>query len=121
MNNEDLEKEIVEKGLTAPRVTLEDFEANIKHIEIAKHVSFNGQILRWAVITTQNGFAVTGDPSCAASAENDNTEIGHKIAIDNAKHKLWALMGYALKEKLHTEGLVYRSAEGALVPDKHER
>lgn len=101
MNDHEIEQAVIDKNLTAPRVSLKDLEANITNIEIVKYVSFAGQILRWAVITTKNGFAVTGEPSCAVSQANDNVEIGEKIAIDNAKSKLWPLMGYALKEKLN--------------------
>lgn len=96
----DLEAEIQAKGLTAPRVTLADIEANIAHVEIVKHVAPSGQILRWAVLTTKSGFAVTGRPSASVSSENDNAEIGEKVAIENAKSELWPLMGYALKERL---------------------
>lgn len=95
-----IEKEIVEKGLTAPRVTLANLESNIVDVEYVKHVSKGGGILRWAVITTANGFAVTGKPSAAVSVENDNQEIGEKVAFENAKNELWPLMGYALKQKL---------------------
>ena len=35
-----------------------------------------GQVLRWAVLTTRNGFAVTGRPSVAVSPQNDRAEIG---------------------------------------------
>jgi hypothetical protein len=63
----------------------------------------SGQILRWAVITTKNGFAVTGRPSAAVSQENDNDAIGVKVAIENARQELWPLMGYALKDQLHRE------------------
>lgn len=94
-----LEAEIVNKGLTAPRVTFQDVQDNIADIEIVKHVSRAGQILRWAVITTKNGYAVVGKPSCSVSSENDNAEIGVKIAESNARSELWPLMGYALKEK----------------------
>lgn len=87
----------------APRVTQEDIEANIKSVEIVKHVAASGQVLRWAVITTQSGFAVTGKPSCAVSPENDNADLGEKYAIENAKDEMWALMGYALKQKLSEE------------------
>ena len=100
MIDKDIEQEIQAKGLNAPRVTLGELKANIKHAEIVKHVSVTGQVLRWAVITTQNGFAVTGNPSCSVSSANDNAEIGEKIAIENAESELWALMGYALKQKL---------------------
>ena len=83
-----------------PRVTQEELEQNIVHIDVVTHKTVAGQVLRWAVLTTKNGFAVTGKPSCAVSPERDDPELGTKYAIDNAKDELWALMGYALKEKI---------------------
>ena len=100
MSDKDIESEIQAKGLTAPRVTRDDMIANIAHAEIVKHVSITGQVHRWAIITTKNGFAVTGKPSCAVSSENDDEAIGKHIALTNAENELWPLMGYALKEKL---------------------
>jgi hypothetical protein len=100
MLDQEIESEVQAKGLNAPRVTLADLEANIAEVEYVKHVSVSGKILRWAVITTQNGFAVTGKPSAAVSIENDNQEIGEKVAFDNAKSELWPLMGYALATTL---------------------
>lgn len=96
----EIEKDIQAAGLTAPRITPADLEANIVHTEIVKHVSPSGQVLRWAVLTTKNGYAVAGKPSASASSANDNAAIGEKIAIDNAKSELWPLMGYELKSKL---------------------
>lgn len=87
----------------APKVTPADMEANIVHTEIVKLVSKSGQILRWAVLTAKNGFAVTGRPSVAVCPENDNADIGEAIAIENAKHELWPLMGYALRSKINEE------------------
>ena len=101
MTDATIEKEIQAKGLTAPRVTLADIEANIVHTEIAKHVSASGQVLRWAVLTTKNGYSVAGNPSCSVSSENDNQEIGEKVALANAKAELWPLMGYELRSKLN--------------------
>lgn len=98
--SQSIEQEIQSKGLAAPRVTPTDLEANIAETEIVKHVSKSGQVLRWAVLTTRNGFSVAGKPSCSASSANDNQEIGERIAIDNARQELWPLMGYALKERL---------------------
>lgn len=95
-----LEAEIQAKGLTAPRVTLADLEANIADIEIVKHVSKTGQVLRWAIITCQNGFAAVGKPSVSVSPANDNAEIGEKVAIDNTRGELWPLMGYELRSRL---------------------
>ena len=85
---------------TAPRVTPADLDANIVHTEIVKHITHSGQVLRWAVLTTRNGFAVTGRPSASVSPLNDNAEIGDALAIENAKNELWPLMGYELKSKL---------------------
>lgn len=95
-----IESELVLKGKSAPRVTQSDLLANIVHTDIVKHVSRSGQILRWAVLTTRNGFAVTGRPSASVCPENDDPALGERLAVDNARNELWALMGYALKEHL---------------------
>lgn len=100
MTDETIEQEIQAKGLTAPRVTPADLQANIVHTEIVKHISPRGQVLRWAVLTTRNGFAVTGRPSASVSSANDKAEIGERVAIENAKQELWPLMGYALRDEL---------------------
>lgn len=100
MDATTLEQEIQSKGLNAPRVTPSDMQGNITHTEIVKYVSHSGQILRWAVLTTRNGFAVTGRPSVSVSPENDSAEIGERIAIENAKQELWPMMVYALRDKL---------------------
>jgi hypothetical protein len=95
-----IERLIQAKGLTAPRITPEELDANIIDVEIVKHVSVGGQVLRWAVLTTRNGFAVTGRPSVSVSPENDDSEIGVAVATQNAKNELWPLMGYELRSKL---------------------
>lgn len=103
MNTQDQSTEdaiVAADANVAPRVTLADLQANITQTEIVKHVSPSGQVLRWAVLTTRNGFAVTGRPSACVSPANDNAEIGERVAIDNAKQELWPLMGYALHEQL---------------------
>lgn len=104
MTDNQIEQEIQAKGLTAPRITLADLNANIVHTEIVKHVSQSGQVLRWAVLTVKNGHAVHGEPSCSVSPENDNAEIGEKIAVENARRALWPLMGYELRSKLASVG-----------------
>lgn len=100
MTDKSIEQEIQAKGLTAPRVTLADIEANIVHTDVVTYITHSRQVLRWAVLTTSSGFAVTGKPSCSVSPENDDPEIGQRVAIDNAKGELWALMGYELRTKL---------------------
>lgn len=96
----EVERLIQDKNLTAPRIRPSDLQANIKDVEYATHVSKSGQVLRWAVITTQSGFAVAGRPSVAVSPENDDEEIGLRVAYDNAVNELWPLMGYALRDRL---------------------
>lgn len=103
MNDQSIEKEIQDKGLMAPRVTLDGLHDKIKGVEICKFVSSSGQVMRWAVLQMENGFAVTGKPSCAVSSENDDQELGEKIAISNAQDEVWALEGYLLKQRLHEE------------------
>lgn len=85
------------------KITLQDIEENIIDTEIVKHVTKSGKILRWAILTTKSGFAVTGRPSATINQANDNIEIGEKVAIDNAKSEIWALMGYHLSVKIQEE------------------
>jgi hypothetical protein len=111
-----IEQEIQSKGLTAPRVTPSDIEANIKECHYFTALDgvdghFRGGpeaqacdgkalgLLTFCVLVLRNGFTVTGESACA-SPENFDAEIGRKIARENAKQKIWPLMGYALKNKL---------------------
>lgn len=96
MSSETVEQEIQRKALTAPRVTPQDIDAAIK--SEAFHV-FEGSCLTVCCLTLQNGFTVTGESACA-SPENFNAELGQRIARDNAKQKIWPLLGYALKQQL---------------------
>ncbi|QOR55739.1 MAG: hypothetical protein YHS30scaffold667_35 [Phage 65_10] len=100
MNDQAVEDACIAKGLNAPRVTKDELHANIVSKEFVRHVAPSGQVLRWAVLTTKSGYAVTGRPSVSVSPANDNAEVGESVAFDNAVNELWPLMGYALKERL---------------------
>lgn len=115
MNDETIEQEIQDKGLTAPRVTPADVEANIASeyfftasdgvsVEAAKSPAFcfetSLSLLTFCVLVLRNGFTVTGESACA-SPENFDAEIGRKIARQNAVAKIWPLLGFSLKQKLH--------------------
>lgn len=91
-----VEQDILDKGLTAPRVTPERLDEVILTSEY--HV-FPGSCLTVCCITLENGFTVTGESACA-SPENFDAELGRKIAFTNAKNKIWALEGYLLKQTL---------------------
>lgn len=117
MTDQAIEQEIQAKGLTAPRVTPDDIEANIasEHYftaadgddsENAKSVGDEKggayehlRLLTFCVLVLKNGFTVTGESACA-SPENFDAELGRKIARQNAVAKIWPLMGYALKTEL---------------------
>lgn len=113
MNDQAIEQEIQAKGLTAPRVTPEDIEANIAeeyyfsasdHISNRESVEYAPQLdlLTFCVLVLRNGFTVTGESACA-SPENFDAKLDRKIARQNAVNKVWPLIGYALKERLAAE------------------
>lgn len=114
-----IEQEIQAKGLTAPRVTSADIEANIcgetyftaadglkgvlhcNSLLVSPDVEVYGPLalLTFCVLQLRNGFTVTGESACA-SPENFDAEVGRKIARANAVNKIWPLMGYELRTKL---------------------
>ena len=118
-NDQSIEAQIQAKGKTAPRITPADVEANIasEHYftaaegcagRCAMAVQPNGWVqplglLTFCVLVLRNGFTVTGESACA-SPENFDAEIGRNIARQNAVQKIWPLLGFALKERLHAEG-----------------
>lgn len=118
MNDQAIEQEIQAKGLTAPRVTPPMIEANIasEHYFTAEQgaeaaaPSYGDKypqalgLLTFCVLVLRNGFTVTGESACA-SPENFDAELGRKIARQNAVSKVWPLLGFALKERLHAEGV----------------
>jgi hypothetical protein len=95
-NETEIEQEIQEKGLTAPRLTPDAIDATI--CEEDYHV-FSGSCLTVCCRTLMNGFTVTGESACA-SPENFDAELGRKIARDNARNKIWPLEGYLLRQRL---------------------
>ena len=97
MSEKEIEQEIQDKGLNAPRLTPSKIDAAIAGEQY--HV-FEGTTLTVCCLTLGNGFTVTGE-SAAASPENFDREIGRKIARENARNKIWVLEGYLLKQKLH--------------------
>lgn len=97
-SEKELEKEIKEKGLNAPRLTPTHIDNVIAGVDY--HV-FPKTQLTVCCLTLKNGYTVTGESACA-SPENYDKDIGEKIAFENARNKIWALEGYLLKQKLST-------------------
>ena len=119
-NEKEIEQEIQDKGLNAPRLTSEHIESVIDGVvyftaadgyranpcydpnstpSSALPAPQSLELLTFCVITLKNGFTVTGESACV-SPENFDAEIGKKIAYDNARNKIWQLEGYLLKQKL---------------------
>lgn len=127
MPDQQIEQEIQDKGLTAPRITPDDVEANIvtaiyftgaeayagqlarriesghRMMETIEEVTenLNGplSLITFCILVLRNGFTVIGESACA-SPENFDAEIGRKIARQNAVQKIWPLMGYELRSRL---------------------
>lgn len=113
------EQDLINAGLTAPRVTPADIEAEIDgeiYFTAAAAATADGAsgippLLDWdekfeilqrttfCVLVLKNGFTVTGESACA-SPENFNVEIGRRIARQHAVEKIWPLLGYELRTKL---------------------
>ncbi len=97
MTEQQIEQELQDKGLNAPRLTPQLIDDTIK----GEHYhTFEGTTLTVCVLVLRNGFTVVGK-SAAASIENFDKEIGRKIARDNAREQIWQLEGYLLKEALY--------------------
>lgn len=120
--NDEIQNEIEAKGLSAPRVTPADVEAEIAsehfftghegavgayHCHHGRHQGTPANehnvaalsLLTFCVLVLRNGFTVTGESACA-SAENFDAEIGRKIARQKAVDKVWALLGFRLLDEI---------------------
>lgn len=116
------EEELNQKAV-APRVTLEEIEANITGefyfrasdgvtLEQARAFNFEEAealrekmpmaltLITYCVLVLKNGYTVTGQSACA-SPENYDEEIGRRVARGDAIRQVWPLMGYELRSRLH--------------------
>lgn len=115
--DEQIEQEIRDKGLTAPRVTVDSINAKImgSFFFTAAEGLIGADMLSPAeadrlpaplaflticVLVLENGFTVLGK-SGVASAENFDAEVGKKVARADAFNQIWPLEGYLLRENLH--------------------
>lgn len=116
MNEQQIEQMIQDAGKTAPRITPEAIDDNIasvhyftayggaKYGRVTRDEPKDSQALKlltFCVIVLDNGYTVTGESACA-SPENFDVEVGQQAAYRNARNKIWPLMGYELKQRLHS-------------------
>jgi len=92
----EIEQEIQDKGLNAPRLTPDHIDSVIVG-ETYTNLPDGRTVI--CQLTLKNGFTVDGKSACV-SKENFNQEIGNKISRENARENVWQLEGYLLKEKL---------------------
>lgn len=103
----EIEQEIQDKGLTAPRVTpgriagiiRAEYSTTLDKAFAGAPVMPGMERFTLVVLVLENGFIVTGE-SAPASAANFDPELGHKIARQKAVDKIWMLEGYALRTEL---------------------
>lgn len=133
-DDETVEQEIQRKGLTAPRITPKDIEANIAgeyyftaldgvdghyrggpEAQGCQHAP-QLKLLTFCVLVLRNGFTVHGVSACA-SPENFNAELGRRIARENAVREIWPLMGYELKQRLHEVRVMASAAPPFIDPN----
>lgn len=100
-------------GRTAPRVSLADIEGAIMHrydITGAEAVrpddgvritqpSLN--VLSICILVMRNGFTIIGKAAPASPANFDRA-LGIKLAYEDAVRQVWPLMGFALRDRLHS-------------------
>lgn len=105
------------RGRTAPRVSLSDIEKAIKYrfdLNAGQAIgSLEGHVvepdgssssdalnlLSICLLVMKNGFTVIGK-SAPASAANFDTELGRRLAYEDAVRQIWPLMGFSLRDQL---------------------
>lgn len=101
MTDQTIEAEIVEKGLTAPRVTPAQIDALVKRVVFV--YASHGTSTFCHAFLDGTFFLASGHSACV-SPENFNAELGQKRALGNVqkpiRDKLWELEGYALRNRL---------------------
>lgn len=99
MDEQDIENAVRQKGLTAPRLTPDDIDALIVDEQYHR---FEGTTVTVCCLRLRNGYCVIGE-SAAVSLANFDAEIGRGVARSEARNKIWALAGYALKQQLYEQ------------------
>jgi hypothetical protein len=97
LNDEQVENLIIEKNLTASRLTPEHIHSLVQSEQYHR---FENTTLTVCCLTLKNGYAVTGESACL-SAENYDEQIGKGIAKENAIQKIWMLEGYVQKQTIN--------------------
>ena len=87
--------EIMAKELecTAPRITKESIDANIKEVDYVT-VVIAGQKFMYCGIKMSNGFVAVGNPSTCVDEKNWREAMVKEISYNNSYEGLWQLEAY---------------------------
>jgi hypothetical protein len=104
----------------APRVSVKNIEDQMEsviYINLGDAIERTNQsasassfLMTLCVITMRNGFVEVGK-SAPASPENFDREKGKVFAYEDAVRNLWPKLGYALRDALYMEDVLFESAE----------
>lgn len=99
-----LNQHLVDKGLTAPRITPEHIDSVIvsEQYHVFEGAPGEGPRFTACLLTLRNGYQVLGESSCV-DHRNFDEQVGRDLARRNARDKIWALEGYLLRDQLHYE------------------
>lgn len=103
MSDNTIEQQLIDKGLTAARVTPVQIDYLMSQVTYwVKHVE--GTTNTIAIALDANKFPLASEISGCASPENFDAEIGEQIALSDckaaAREELWRLEGYKLKREI---------------------
>lgn len=93
MSEQEIEQEIQNKNLNAPRLRPIDIDSVIVSETFTVMPSGKSMVCE---LTLASGFTVRGESACVSVANFDE-EIGQKISRENARNKVWELEGYRLQ------------------------
>lgn len=88
------------------KVTQAEIDAQIEKIQFINAGVATGDdaLSRYTIcfVTLKNNFVVTGESSCL-NKEDYSQVTGEKIALKNAKEKLWMLFGFARADEFYKQ------------------
>jgi hypothetical protein len=102
MSDLGMEKEIVDKGLTYPRITNDEIVEKMKQVKYACHIVPNTTttVITAYIVMGHLTFTLATAIMACVDPRNFNKELGEKYGIEKAakaaKDKLWELEGYRL-------------------------
>lgn len=108
-----MEKEIVDKGLTYPRVTLDEIQSKMEEVQYDCHIvpGTTTTVVTAYIVMGHVNFTLVTEIMACVDPRNFNEELGKKYGIEKAKKsamdKLWELEGYRLAHSVASEPSCY--------------